>query len=367
MKKIIIIYDSDHPGAFENKCFDESYAALGPGHIFTVELARQARLRGYTTVTSDVFLKTSYPTEVEALCITDMYSKRTNALLKKGVIPFLCFSTESPIIARNFYVNIKKLAGRFFHNMQFRGTAERLMKTKTQFSTMYFPIDTNIQLPRVDWRSRRLLVLINRNKRMFHRAYSNPMDIAKTLLSPIKIQFQKIIDPWIRSKEIYKDRIEAINFFSANEGFSLYGHGWENKIIGFPERYHRAAIKAFKGSLAIGDKLSVMSKHKFAICFENCVFPGYVTEKIFDCFLSGCIPVYYGAPDIEDFVPPNTYVDYRKFQCFEALEHHLVNMSETDALTMLDSAKAFIESKDFEKYYYVNVVTTILNKIDQKN
>lgn len=43
------------------------------------------------------------------------------------------------------------------------------------------------------------------------------------------------------------------------------------------------------------DKVSFMSNYKFAICPENMDTEGYVTEKIFDAILAGCIPIYNGS------------------------------------------------------------------------
>lgn len=48
--------------------------------------------------------------------------------------------------------------------------------------------------------------------------------------------------------------------------------------------------------LIFGDnKINYMSKFKFNLCPENSDYPGYVTEKIFDSFKAGCIPIYWGA------------------------------------------------------------------------
>jgi hypothetical protein len=359
----IIIYDSDHPGAIKNKCFETEYAKQGSGHGFTVELAKQAKVRNFEVVTSDVFLKNG-DTKSVAFCITDMCSSKTNLLIRMGVIPMICLSTESPIIARNFYINFKKLAGRFKNNIQFRGTAKRLEETPTNFSVMYIPIDQRIPLPYSNWRDRKWLVLINRNKRIFYSESGTIKDIIRSRLSRVKVVFQKMADPWIRSKEIYKDRIESIYHFSKHAGFHLYGHGWENKIPGFSMRYRHAARKAFQGSIGVDKKIMVMNQYKFAICFENCVFPGYVTEKIFDCFLASCIPVYFGAPDIGDFVPTDTFIDYRKFRNFDELESYLENFCEEDAIKMLGSAKDFLASEGFDKYYTPNIVDKILNKIE---
>jgi hypothetical protein len=52
--------------------------------------------------------------------------------------------------------------------------------------------------------------------------------------------------------------------------------------------------------------ITIYSKYKFIICFENSKTNGYITEKIFNVFLSGSIPIYDGAPNIGDYVNINT-------------------------------------------------------------
>jgi hypothetical protein len=37
---------------------------------------------------------------------------------------------------------------------------------------------------------------------------------------------------------------------------------------------------------------------------ESCQEPGYFTEKIIDCFLTGTIPIYWGDPNIRDIFNP---------------------------------------------------------------
>jgi hypothetical protein len=246
--------------------------------------------------------------------------------------------------------------------MQFNGVRERLEQTPTHFSTMYFPVDARTPLPFDNWKERQYLVQVSRNKRAFYSNYTSPGAIVRSVGSRVKLVIQKAIDPWIRSKEIYKDRIEAIRYFSRYDSFYLYGGGWNDRIPGFPASYHALAKKAFRGGLAFDAKLTTMNGFKFSICFENCSFPGYVTEKIFDCFLAGCIPVYYGAPDITDFVPAGTFIDYRQFGSFEALDQHLQQLPDADALQMLQAAKDFLQGPDFDKYYSPNIINSILDK-----
>ena len=43
------------------------------------------------------------------------------------------------------------------------------------------------------------------------------------------------------------------------------------------------------------DKIEYLKQFKFNICAENANTKWYVTEKLFEAFLAGCIPIYYGS------------------------------------------------------------------------
>ena len=46
-------------------------------------------------------------------------------------------------------------------------------------------------------------------------------------------------------------------------------------------------------------KYEYLKQFKFNICPENCIEDGYVTEKLFDAFKSGCIPIWSGDKNLE--------------------------------------------------------------------
>lgn len=54
--------------------------------------------------------------------------------------------------------------------------------------------------------------------------------------------------------------------------------------------------------------LQFLSQYRFVICFENARRPGYVTEKIINPILAGCIPIYWGADAVNQIVRPERYV-----------------------------------------------------------
>ncbi len=44
----------------------------------------------------------------------------------------------------------------------------------------------------------------------------------------------------------------------------------------------------------VDNKIEWLKSYKFNICFENSSYPGYLTEKLFEAFAAGCIPIYWG-------------------------------------------------------------------------
>ncbi len=50
-------------------------------------------------------------------------------------------------------------------------------------------------------------------------------------------------------------------------------------------------------------KLCIISTYKFYLAFENSIDHSYVSEKYYQGLLSGSIPIYLGAPNIERFYP----------------------------------------------------------------
>ena len=54
----------------------------------------------------------------------------------------------------------------------------------------------------------------------------------------------------------------------------------------------------------------------------------YVTEKFYIPLMAGAVPVYLGAPNIEDFAPdPHSYIDVQAFESPEALALKLLHLA----------------------------------------
>jgi hypothetical protein len=63
--------------------------------------------------------------------------------------------------------------------------------------------------------------------------------------------------------------------------------------------------------------LNVLSKYKFMICFENESTDYYLTEKLGNAYLSGCIPIYWGMKNVEHVINPKCFIHIRGEEDFE--------------------------------------------------
>jgi len=75
-------------------------------------------------------------------------------------------------------------------------------------------------------------------------------------------------------------------------------------------------------------KMALLQSYRFCLAFENTVEPDYVTEKFFQPLLAGTVPVYRGAPNVDDFAPgDDCYVDASRFDSPRALAQHLLALA----------------------------------------
>jgi alpha(1,3/1,4) fucosyltransferase len=56
-------------------------------------------------------------------------------------------------------------------------------------------------------------------------------------------------------------------------------------------------------------KRQFLSKYKFTIAFENYVYPGYQTEKLYDAMQSDSIPIYCGDPGIGEIFNTSSFIN----------------------------------------------------------
>jgi hypothetical protein len=175
--------------------------------------------------------------------------------------------------------------------------------------------------------------------------------------------------------ELYSERVRAIRWFEKNQPakFDLYGKGWD---LTLPPRLSpfRPVLKplydlvfpdysSYRGEIT--SKRAILKNYKFSICYENARdIPGYITEKIFDCFFAGCIPIYLGAPNVTDFIPGNCFIDKRKFSGYSGLYGYLKDLPEDEYLAYVHAIEDFIRSEKIVPFGAEYFAAMILSELD---
>jgi hypothetical protein len=76
-------------------------------------------------------------------------------------------------------------------------------------------------------------------------------------------------------------------------------------------------------------------------------------EKIFDSFFSGCVPVYWGDPQINLYIDENCFIDKRDFMSLEDLYLYLKNMPEKEYIDKQLAIKNFLNSNKFRMVQFL--------------
>jgi Glycosyltransferase family 10 (fucosyltransferase). len=107
------------------------------------------------------------------------------------------------------------------------------------------------------------------------------------------------------------------------------------------------------------------------LSYENiCDQMGYITERIFDSFYSGCVPVYLGPKDIYNYIPQECFVNVKEFSSYENLYEFMNSMDENSYKSYVLAARNFINSSEgsvFSSKQLSKTVIEHLKKLEKLN
>jgi hypothetical protein len=130
---------------------------------------------------------------------------------------------------------------------------------------------------------------------------------------------------------------------------------WKKNVdIIIPERSNRE------------EYLKLISQYRFMITFENHSLPWYNTEKIYNAFSAGTIPIYWGDPLITDIYNPDCFIHVKTFNDKKKQIDELINtcniIKEIEDDILLNGLTA---STKYLSYYCNNLINNVDN-VDNK-
>ena len=144
----------------------------------------------------------------------------------------------------------------------------------------------------------------------------------------------------------YEDRRKFLEGFSkSTPKFDIFG------------RYSKSiqSLPAYRGYAA--SKYQTLSQYRYNLVIENSVEDWYISEKIFDSLLCGCMPIYYGSEKIFDLLP-NTWFHFLPDLSLKSIKL-ANNLVHTDSYLSVAQNREEIAKKidkDFSFYQKLNNV-----------
>tara|TARA_A100001015_G_C15008844_1_gene722041 strand:- start:145 stop:1203 length:1059 start_codon:yes stop_codon:yes gene_type:complete len=107
-------------------------------------------------------------------------------------------------------------------------------------------------------------------------------------------------------------------------------------------------------------KIICLKDYMFCICLENSKYDYYVTEKLFDVILTGCVPIYWGMPSINEIFDERGIITFNNLEELKEIINNLTEEKYNNMLPYVERnfniAKKFIDWDD-------NVVKSVCDKL----
>ena len=117
------------------------------------------------------------------------------------------------------------------------------------------------------------------------------------------------------------DCLERNNFFEILNSFKKVDSGGKFK--------NNIGINISKN---FEEQLEWISDYKFMITFENSSKISYITEKPIIALMGNTIPIYWGAPNVNDFLDEKSIINYHKYNNFNLLADKVIEIDENPEL-----------------------------------
>lgn len=137
---------------------------------------------------------------------------------------------------------------------------------------------------------------IEDNQHYWARCFTAVFTHSKTLVSrEFGCKWVPAQGTWVKNPKMH-NKTKLLSMISSTKCM-CQGHvtrlEWVDKLR------HRLDLYGY-GFNSIADKGMALNDYCFSVAIENARYKTYYTEKLLDCFATGTIPVYLGAPNIGD-------------------------------------------------------------------
>lgn len=99
-------------------------------------------------------------------------------------------------------------------------------------------------------------------------------------------------------------------------------------------------VEVFGNSVGrpVASKVEVAKDYRFVLCFENGLYPGYVTEKVFEAWATGAVPLWWGS-DPAGYVNSEAIINAAEFPSLAHFAEAVAEVDRDDAFWALKASR----------------------------
>lgn len=302
--------------------------------------------------------------------VQEMDARHGLELCRLGAVPSVLMMLESPLVAYRSVDRLIRSHFRFAHCIGPQPVFESVpVLRRSHHWRLSFPSFWRDQMPEPKpWNDRKHAVLVAANKYWRERGWERARNM-RDALRVMRHGLRKHLSPTYQScwrLQLHDARIDLLQVLGLRNKVDVYGRGWNDTSNMPPAQAAKidSISSTFRGQC--DDKHELLSQYKFTIAYENTAYPGYVTEKVIDAIVSASIPVYMGAPDINEQLPAAAFIDARAFASEEAIAAHMEQMTKADAAAMIEAGRKFLQSEQGQRYTYEGFGEWIVSLVSGK-
>jgi len=148
----------------------------------------------------------------------------------------------------------------------------------------------------------------------------------------------------------------------------LPGHRIRNEIISAVEEkfeFLRGHVYGRGRQKELLSKIDGLLEYQYSLAIENSRQLSYISEKFTDCILAGVVPVYWGAPNVRDFFPADSFVELEsiKIQDMERRFQSLTSESYEASLPAIAEAQKLLATR----YNLISLIESVLSEKSKPN
>jgi hypothetical protein len=116
----------------------------------------------------------------------------------------------------------------------------------------------------------------------------------------------------------------------------------------------------------VSNKIEWLKDYKFCMCFENYSYDGYLTEKLLEGMLGGCIPIYWGSESCSSEFNSKSFLNWHDFGDDDALIKKIIELdSDYNKYIEMYKQPYLIENRE-NTYMDEKRIIDFFNKIFEK-